>query len=73
MRQEKSCLAANEATVGSRRKTYEENLATFWHCIDYVITKKERCLVVVMRVADCNSDHRLLRAKIIIYWKKYFG
>ena len=47
-----------------------------WHCIDCVVIKKNcrrRCLdASVVHRAGCNSDHRLLRAKIIVGKKRYF-
>ena len=47
-----------------------------WHCIDYVIMKKmhrRRCLdVSVMRGAYCNTDHRMLRVKVVVGKKKTF-
>ena len=34
---------------------------------------RRKCLdVSVMRGADCNSDHRMLRAKIVVGGKKLF-
>ena len=55
---------------GLRRKAYTNKLAKSkkWHCIDYVITKKDywrRCLdVSVIHGAGCNSDHQLMMTKL---------
>ena len=79
-----SFLATNEATVCNTwfkkkdiyKQTWQHPKSQKWHCIDFVITKKDyqrRCLdVSVMRGAGCNSDHRLLRAKFVVGSKRYF-
>ena len=73
-----SFLSTNEATVCNtwfqkkeiHKQTGQHPKSHKWHCIDYVIMKVEhrrRCLdVCVMRGADCNTDHRLVRAKLVI-------
>ena len=47
-----------------------------WHCIDYEIMRKSHrrgCLdVSVMRRADCNTDHRMLRMKLIVGRKRFY-
>ena len=39
-----------------------------WHCIDYAIMRKahrRRCLdATVMRGAQCNTDHMMLKVKL---------
>ena len=47
-----------------------------WHCIDYVIMRKahrRKCLdVAVMRGADCNTDQRMVRLKLVVGKKRAF-
>ena len=73
-----SFLFTNEATVSNTwfkkrdicKQTWQHPKSKRWHCIDYMIVRKahrRRCLdVSVMRGADCNTDHRLLRAKLTV-------
>ena len=73
-----SFLSTNEATVCNTwfkkrdicKQTWQHPKSKRWHCIDYMIVRKahrRRCLdVSVMRGADCNTDHRLLRAKLTV-------
>ena len=70
-----SFLSTNEATVCNTwfkkrdicKQTWQHPKSKRWHCIDYMIVRKARCLdVSVMRGADCNTDHRLLRAKLTV-------
>ena len=52
------------------KQTWQHPKSLKWHCIDYVIMKKEhrrKCLdVCVMRGAGCNTDHNLVRAKLAV-------
>ena len=47
-----------------------------WHCIDYAIMRtshRRRCLdVSVTRGADCNTDHRMIRMKLIVGRKSFY-
>ena len=58
------------------KQTWQHPKSLKWHCIDYVIMRmahRRKCLdVSVMRGADCNTDHRLSRAKVVIGRKKLF-
>lgn len=78
-----SFLSTNEATVCNtwfkkkdiRKQTWQHPKSLKWHCIDYVIMRKahrRKCLdVSITQGADCNIDHRRLRAKGGD-WKKSF-
>ena len=71
-----SFLAMNQATVCNTwfekksiyKSTWQHPKSKQWHCIDYGILKQKdrrRCLdVSVMRGADFNTDHHLLRMKL---------
>ena len=73
-----SFLSTNEATVCNtwfrkcdiHKQTWQHPKSTKWHCIDYVIMRKgykRKCLdVSVICGADCNTDHKMLRAKLVI-------
>ena len=77
-----SFLSTNEATVCNicffKKKDihWQHPKSRKWHCIDYVIMRKRswrKCLdVSVMRGADCNTDHKMLRAKVVVGRKKLF-
>ena len=79
-----SFLSTNEATVCNtwfnkkdiHKQTWQHPKSRKWHCIDYVIMRKRsrrKCLdVSVMRGADCNTDHRMLRTKVVVGRKKQF-
>ena len=76
-----SFLSTNQASVCNtwfdiHKQTWQHLKSCRWHCIDYVIMRKRnrrKCLdVSVMRGADCNTDHRMLRAKIVVGGKKLF-
>jgi len=47
-----------------------------WHCIDHIILQqahRRNCLdVSVMRGADCNTDHMMLRANVVVGRRRYF-
>ena len=80
-----SFLSINEATVCNtwfkkreiHKRTWQHPKSLKWHCIDYVIMRKghrRKCLdVSVMRGADCNTDHKLLRVKVVVGKKKSFS
>ena len=71
-----SFLSINEATVcntwyqkkGIHKATWQHPGSKKWHCIDYAIMKqsqRRKCLdVSVMRGAQCNTDHQMLRMKL---------
>ena len=77
-------LAINEATVCNtwfmkgdiRKQTWQHPKSKRWHCIDYVIMRKahrRKCLdVAVVRGADCNTDHRMVRMKMIVGRKRAY-
>ena len=48
--------------------TWQHPASKQWHCIDYVIMRQRQrglcCDVSVLRVADCWTDHKLLRAQL---------
>ena len=71
-----SFLSINEATIcntwyqkkGIHKATWQHPGSKKWHCIDYAIMKqsqRRKCLdVSVMRGAQCNTDHQMLRVKL---------
>ena len=71
-----SFLSINEASVcntwfqkkGIHKATWQHPGSKKWHCIDYAIMKqsqRRKCLdVSVMRGAQCNTDHQMLRVKL---------
>ena len=71
-----SFLSNNEATVCNtwfpkraiHKQTWQHPKSKQWHCIDYVIMRKRhrrRCMdVTVMRGAQCNTDHMMLKMKL---------
>ena len=71
-------LAINEATVCNtwfqkkeiHRQTWQHPKSKKWHCIDFAITRqsyRRRCLdAAVARGAECNTDHQLLKIKLIV-------
>ena len=73
-----SFLSTNEATVCNTwfqkrdisKQTWQHPKSQKWHCIDYLIMRKthrRKCLdVPVMHGADYNTDHRMLRAKLVV-------
>ena len=73
-----SFLSTNEATVCNTwfqkrriyKQTWQHPKSHKWHCIDYVIMRKEhrrKCLdVCVKRGANCNTDHSMVRAKLVV-------
>ena len=77
-----SFLSTNEATVCNTwfrkkeiyKQTWQHPKSKKWHCIDYVIMRKvhrRKCVdVSVMRGANCNTDHRMLRAKLVVGRKR---
>lgn len=79
-----SFLSTNDATVCNtwfekrdiHKQTWQHPKSKQWHCIDYVIMRKadqRKCLdVSVLRGADCNTDHRMLRAKVMVGKRKLF-
>ena len=54
----------------SHKNTWQHPGSKKWHCIDYVIMRKnQRRLcndVFVMRSAECWTDHKLLKAKLML-------
>ena len=78
-----SFLSTNGATVCNswfkkkeiKKQTWQHPKSKKWHCIDYVIMRqahRRKCLdVSVMRGADCNTDHRLVHAKLVVGKQKY--
>ena len=78
-------LAINEATVCNTwfmkrdisKQTRQHPKSKRWHCIDYVIMRKahrRKCLnVAVVRGADCNTDHRMVRMKMIVGRNRAYG
>ena len=78
-----SFLSINEATVCNtwfakdiHKQTWQHPKSKQWHCIDYVIMRKahrRRCLdVTVVRGAQCNTDHMMLKVKLQ-FRRKHFG
>ena len=79
-----SFLSTNEATVCNswfrkrdvHTQTWQHPKSRNWHCIDYFIMRQvhsRKCLdVSVMHGADCNTDHRMLRAKLVVGRRRYF-
>ena len=77
-------LSSNEATVcntwfqkkANCKQTWQHPKSKQWHCIDYAIigqSHSRRCLdVSVMRGAECNTDHQLLRMKLLVGRRKMF-
>jgi len=73
-----SFLSTNEATVCNTwfqkrriyKQTWQHPKSRKWHCIDYIIMKKEhrrKCLdVCVKRGANCNTDHSMVRGKLMV-------
>ena len=71
-------LSSNEAIVcntwfrkkANRKQTWQHPKSKQWHCIDYAIIgqyHRRRCLdVSVMCGTDCNTDHQLLRVKLLV-------
>ena len=52
------------------KQTWQHPGTKNWHCIDYVImrqSQRRRCVdTQVMRGAECWSDHRMVRARILV-------
>ena len=79
-----SFLSTNEATMCNswfqkrdiQKQTWQHPKSRKWHCIDYVIMRqahRRKCLdVSVMRGAEYNTDHRLMRVKVVIGKRKSF-
>ena len=73
-----SFLGINEATVCNtwfkkrniHKQTWQHPKSNKWHCIDYIIVRQDhrrKCLdTMVMRGAECNTDHQLRRMKWLI-------
>ena len=71
-------LSSNEATLcntwfqkrANRKQTWQNPKSKQWHCIDYTIMRQQHhkmCLnVTVMREAECNTDHHMLRMKLLV-------
>jgi hypothetical protein len=61
-------------TVFQHRKalkcTWQHPRSKHWHLLDYVITRQDQRSTVmdtrVMRSADCSTDHRLVRSRILL-------
>ncbi len=67
-----SFLSINGATVCNtwfkkrdiQKQTWQHSKSKQWHCKDYVIMRRRRCLdVTVKRGAECNTDHQLVCLK----------
>ena len=79
-----SFLSANEATICNtwfgknhiQKQTWQHPKSKKWHCIDCAIVRqahRRMCLdASVMRGAECNSDHRMLRVKLVVGRKKKY-
>jgi len=73
-----SFLSINGATVCNtwfvkkaiNKQTWQHPKSKQWHCIDYAMMRKSerwRCLdAMVVRGAQCNTDHMMLRVKVLI-------
>ena len=71
-----SFISINEATACNTwfmkkdiyKRTWQHPRSGQWHCIDFAIMKKSdrrRCLdATVVRRAQCNTDHMMLRVKV---------
>ena len=80
-----SFLSINEATVCNTwfakkdiyKQTWQHPKSKQWHCIDYAIMRKahrRRCLdVTVVRGAQCNTDHMMLKVKLQFGNKHFRG
>ena len=78
-----SFLSINDATVCNtwfpkkaiHKQTWQHPKSKQWHCIDYAIMRKShrrRCMdVTVMRGAQCNTDHMMLKMKLQFGKKNY--
>ena len=57
------------------KQTWQHPGTKKWHCIDYIIMRKSQRRLCsdaqVMRGAECWSDHRMLRAKLLLGKKSY--
>ena len=74
-------LSMNEATVCNTwyekkriyKATWQHPKTKWWHCIDYAIVKqgyRRWCKdVAVVRGAECNTDHHMLRMKLDVRMK----
>ena len=56
--------------------TWQHSKSKKWHCIDFAIVRqshRRRCIdVSVMRGAECNTDHQLLRVKMVVGARRVF-
>ena len=71
-----SFLSINDATVCNtwfekkaiHKQTWQHPKSKQWHCIDYAIMKRahrRKCLdVAVVRGAECNTDHMMVRVRL---------
>ena len=71
-------LTINEATVCStwfqkkdiHKRTWQHPRYKRWHCIDFVIIRQShhrKCLdAAVMHGAECNTDHNMLKIKLVV-------
>ena len=78
-----SFLSVNEATVCNTwfmkkdiyKRTWQHPKSGQWHCIDHAIMRKNdrrRCLdATVVRRAQCNTDHMMLRVKVRMRCKAF--
>ena len=78
-----SFLSVNEATVCNTsfmkkdifKRTWQHPKSGQWHCIDHAIMRKNdrrRCLdATVVRSAQCNTDHMMLKVKVRMRCKAF--
>ena len=76
-------LSLNESTVCNTwfkkkniyKHTWQNPKSKKWHCIDFAIVRemdRRRCLDAhVVRGAECNTDHQMLRIKLRMSGKQY--
>ena len=79
-----SFLSTNEATVcytwfekrPARKATWQHPGTKQWHCIDFIImrqSQRRRCQNIdVMRGAECHTDHKMFRARVVCGLPKSF-
>ena len=80
-----SFLSINEAVICNtwfekrdiHKATWQHPGSKQWHCIDFMIMRKSQhlsCLdVSVMRGAECNTDHLMLRMKLLVKPIRFFN
>ena len=59
-----------------KRAIHKYSNSKKWHCIDYAIVKQSHCRrcvdISAMHGAECNTDHKMLRIKLVVGAKKIF-